>query len=354
MKILHIITSLELGGAEKLLTELIPLQKKQAQVDLLVLYDKENFFTVDSMVSKYNSKKDFRNVFEILKVIKKGEYDVVHSHLLHGQFWTALARTLDFSKERKYITTEHSTSNSRRKRWFFRYFDMALFKGYDRVVSISQAVKESLMGWLKDDRDWRYPVIENGIDLEVFHHSSPLKREEIGIMPGEIALIMVARLNRAKDHMTILRAMKILPLYYKLILAGEGETKEQIQSAVEAMGLQQRVRLLGMRTDISALFHTADIAIHSSHFEGFGITAVEAMASGIPLVASDIPGLGEVVKGGGLIFNAEDERDLAEKILSLEDESYREMVSQREIEHSKKYSLEKTADEYIELYREKL
>lgn len=354
MKILHIITSLELGGAEKLLTELIPLQKREAQVDLLVLYDRENFFQIKSMVSKYNSKKDFRNIFEIFKIIKKGNYDIVHTHLLHAQFWTALAKTLDFSKKRKYITTEHSTSNSRRGRGIFRYFDKGLFNSYHRVVCISQAVKESLMKWLEDNGEEKYPIIENGVDLKLFHEAKKLEREEIGISPGEIALIMIARLNRAKDHITLLKSLKKLPLNYKLILAGDGETKGEIQKAVEEMGLQQRVRLLGMRTDVSALFHTADIAIHSSHFEGFGITAVEAMASGIPLVASDVPGLGEVVRGGGLVFNPGDENDLTEKILSLENNEYREKISQREREQSKKYSLEKTAEEYIELYRKLL
>ncbi|MGL4732700.1 MAG: glycosyltransferase [Fusobacteriaceae bacterium] len=354
MKILHIITSLELGGAEKLLTELIPLQKREAQVDLLVLYDKENFFHLDSRVSRYNSKKSIKNVFEILRVIKKGDYDIVHAHLLHAQLWTAIARRFDFTPKRKYITTEHSTSNSRREKAIFRYFDRFLFSSYCRVVSISAAVKKSLMDWLEDERVERYPVIENGIDLKLFYKGKGLDREEIGIAQGETALIMVARLNRAKDHMTLLRAMKILPLHYKLILAGEGEKGEEIQRAIEKMGLQQRVRLLGMRTDIADLFHTADVAVHSSHFEGFGITAVEAMASGIPLIASDVPGLGEVVRGGGLLFAPGDEKELAEKIISLEDENYRKMVSEREVEHSKKYSLEKTAQEYLELYKELL
>ncbi|MGL4404020.1 MAG: glycosyltransferase [Fusobacteriaceae bacterium] len=354
MKILHIITSLELGGAEKLLTELIPLQKMEVQVDLLVLYDKKNFFHVDSMVSRYNSKKNPRNALEILRVIKKGDYDIVHAHLLHAQFWTSLARKLDFSRKRKYITTEHSTSNSRRGKSIFKYFDKFLFSSYSRVVSISPAVKKSLMDWLGDGREERYPVIENGVNLDNFYKGKGLKREEIGISPGETSLIMVARLNRAKDHITLLKALKILPLYYKLILAGEGETSEEIQRTIEKMGLQGRVRLLGMRTDIADLFHTADIAVHSSHFEGFGITAVEAMASGIPLIASDVPGLGEVVKDGGLLFSPGDEKELAEKIISLQDKDYREMVIKREKEHSKKYSLQKTVQEYLELYRELL
>ncbi|MGL4687840.1 MAG: glycosyltransferase, partial [Fusobacteriaceae bacterium] len=110
MKILHIITSLELGGAEKLLTELIPLQRLQGHiVDLLILCDKDKVFDIPCKCCKYNSKTSILNVFEILKEIKKGKYNIVHSHLVHSQIWTGLASFMDFSKKRNYITTEHST-----------------------------------------------------------------------------------------------------------------------------------------------------------------------------------------------------------------------------------------------------
>ena len=134
MKILHIITSLELGGAEKLITELIPLQKERAEVDLLVLFDRNNTFIMESMVSKYNSRRDLRNIWEIFKIIRKGKYDIVHTHLIHAQFFTGIASLLDFSKKRKYVTTEHSTSNRRRERGIFRYFDRALFSRYSDVL----------------------------------------------------------------------------------------------------------------------------------------------------------------------------------------------------------------------------
>ncbi|MGL6024307.1 MAG: glycosyltransferase family 4 protein, partial [Cetobacterium sp.] len=217
--------------------------------------------------------------------------------------------------------------------------------------SISSAVKESLVKWLEDRRDSRYPIIENGIDLNVFYNKKAIKREEIGIEEGEIGLIMVARLNRSKDHMTLLRAMKMLPSHYKLVIAGDGEKKNMLEKETKKLGLEKRVEFLGMRSDVAELFHTADIALHSSYFEGFGITAVEAMASGIPLIASDVPGLSEVVRGGGLLFAPENENDLVEKIFSLEDENHKKMVINNQYERSKKYSLEKTAHEYIEFYK---
>ena len=130
MKILHVITSLELGGAEKLLTELIPAQISLGHtVELFILSDKNAVFldnfkkkNIPVHVSKYNSIKTWKNMFEIKKCAKKGKFDIVHSHLTHGQYWTSLASRIDFGK-RIYITTEHSTSNNRREKFIFKIID---------------------------------------------------------------------------------------------------------------------------------------------------------------------------------------------------------------------------------------
>ena len=151
MKILHIITSLELGGAEKLLTELLPAQIESGHtIELMILSDINAVFKKDLeekevkiYTAKYNSKKSPLNILEINKRIKTGNYDIVHVHLVHAQYWTRMARLLDGNKNRKYLTTEHSTSNRRRNNKVLGVIDKFIFNGYDEIVSISNATEKA-------------------------------------------------------------------------------------------------------------------------------------------------------------------------------------------------------------------
>lgn len=353
MKILHIITSLELGGAEKLITDLIPLQKRNAQVDVLILYDKENVFQLDTKVSKYNSKSTYKNIFEILKIIKDGKYDIVHTHLTHAQIWTSIASLFDFSKT-KYITTEHSTSNNRRGKKIFKYLDKFIFSRYSRIICISEAVKNSLMEWIEDKREFKYSVISNGINLKNFRNAEEIDRKIFNFSVEDKILIMVSRLNPAKDHETLLKAIKNLPEKYRLLIVGEGVKEKELRDKVVELKIENRVSFLGMRNDIPSLLKMSDIAIQSSHFEGFGITAVEAMASGLPLIASDVPGLRDVVEGAGILFEKGNDIELVQKIVELEDEDFKKEIIKKQKERSEKYSLEVTCKEYIKSYEEVL
>ncbi|MGL5123809.1 MAG: glycosyltransferase [Fusobacteriaceae bacterium] len=354
MKILHIITSLELGGAEKLLTELIPQQRLQGHtVDLFLLYDKNKVFDISYDCSKYNSKTSVLNIFEILKKIKKGKYNIVHSHLTHSQIWTGLARLIDFSKKRNYVTTEHSTSNNRRKNNCFKYLDKFIFSRYKKIICISEAVKVSLINWLEtNDKKEKYVVIENGVNLDYLKQLKPLDRKKFNLKNEDIIVTMVSRLDGSKDHETLLKAMTLLPKIYKLLIVGMGEREKKLKELVKLLKIEKRVQFLGLRKDIGEIFKTSNIAVQSSYYEGFGLTSVEAMACGIPLLASDVPGLSDVVRGGGILFSLGNSLELAKKILSLENEIYKNEIIEKEIIKSEKYSIKVSCIKYLNTYEE--
>ncbi|MGL6064070.1 MAG: glycosyltransferase [Fusobacteriaceae bacterium] len=354
MKILHIITSLELGGAEKLLTELIPLQRLQGHtVELLILYDRHKVFDMPYKCCKYNSKTSILNVFEILKEIRKGKYNIVHSHLVHSQIWTGLASLMDFSRKRSYVTTEHSTSNNRREKLIYKYLDKFIFSRYKKVICISEAVKVSLINWLgiKNPKK-KYVIIENGVNIDYLRQLKPISRENFNLKNEDIIITMVSRLEKAKDHETLLKAMTLLPKIYKLLIVGEGEREAELKELVKNLKIEKRVQFLGMRQNIGEIFKTSNIAVQSSYFEGFGITAVEAMACGVPLIASDVPGLNDVVRGGGILFSLGNSLELAKKILSLENEVYKNEIREKELIKSEYYSLKISCDKYLSLYKE--
>lgn len=356
MKILHVITSLELGGAEKLLTELLPAQKKLGHdIELMILSDINAVFKkdleekeIEIYVSKYNSKKSPLNIFEINKKIKAGNYDIVHVHLVHAQYWTRMARLLDNNKNRKYLTTEHSTSNRRRSNKILGMIDKFIFNGYDEIVSISHATENSLYDWIGGEKE-KYAVIPNGIDLSIFENSIPIPRNEIGAEEGDIILMMVSRFHQSKNQKGAAEALEYLPEKYKMIFVGDGVLEEDVKKHVKEKKLESRVKFLGKRKDIPKLLKTADIIIQFSFFEGFGMTAVEGMATGRPVIASNVPGLADVVEGGGIIC-PNDSKELAKIILSLEDKKLYNHTAEMCLEKSKKYSIENSAEEYIKLY----
>lgn len=360
MKILHIITSLELGGAEKLLVDIVNLQREKGEdVDVLVLFDKKNVFTLDSITSKYNSKTSYKNIFEILSIIKKGKYNIVHTHLTHAQFWTALASYLDFTqffksgqKKRRYITSEHSTYNNRRDKKIFKIVEKVFYKRYSKVICITKAVQDSLIKWLEDKKVERYPIIDNGVNLSAFKNATPILREKIGVEDKDRVLVMAARLNKAKDHETLLHAMTLLPKKYKLLLVGEGDKREELEKLGAELRLGDRVKFLGVRIDIPNILKASDIAVQSSHYEGFGLAAVEAMAAGIPIIGSDVDGLRDTIGDAGILFDHGDFKGLAKKILAVDALKEKNEILEKQRKRSEEYSLEKSVDKYLKLYRE--
>lgn len=361
MKILHIITSLELGGAERLLTELVPFQKNRGHfVKVMILSDNGAVFKkeledrgIEVVVAKSNSIKSFGNILSISKEIKKENYDIVHAHLVHAQYWTRLARLLDSNKKRKYITTEHSTSNRRRNSKLMRLIDRFVFGGYDKIVSISEATEKSLKDWLGRD-DKTFEIVHNGIDIKEFQNVQPYSKSELGLKDEDYILMMVSRFHESKNQKGVVEALMWLPVKYKLVFVGDGKLEESVKEYCQEKNLTSRVRFLGMRKDIPRLLKTADIVIQYSFFEGFGITAIEGMASGKPVIASDVPGLSQVVEGAGYLVDVNDSKELAKTILSMRGEGIYEELSKKSLERSEKYTIDWCANNYLKLYEREL
>ena len=121
------------------------------------------------------------------------------------------------------------------------------------------------------------------------------------------------------------------------------------------LGLQKRVLFLGIRTDVARLLKTASVSIVSSHWEGFGLAAVEGMAVMKPVIATNVPGLSNVVKGAGILFEKGNEKELASKINELlNDQYYYNAVAEAGFERAKQYDINSMVDKLIGSYRRML
>lgn len=361
MKILHVINNLTSGGAEKMVLELIRLQhKNQLRADILVLNEKNAVYNSSDLpgtcrmwISKTGSGNfNIRHFFCIKRHIR--DYDIIHVHLFPSQYWVALALAATREKP-PVITTEHSTFNRRMKFPVLRAIERWVFSAFDKIVAISPATKSALQQWLGME-DGRLITISNGISLELYKNALPyedLSEISLNLQKGDHLLIMTGRFSEAKDHMTLLKALRLLPERYKLLLVGEGILQQACEAYCDRENIRNRVIFLGFRKDVPRLLKTCSISILSSHWEGFGLSAVEAMAAGIPVIASDVPGLKEIVAQAGVLFEAGNEKDLAAKILHLTaDISHREAITAAQDARAAMYTMENTFKEYLSVYKE--
>ena len=120
---------------------------------------------------------------------------------------------------------------------------------------------------------------------------------------------------------------------------------------VESLRLKKRVTFLGWRNDIASILKASDIYVHSTHSEGFGIAACEAMATGLPVVASNVPALAQVVQGAGVLFPPGNHAELAQRLSELiASPELRRKMSQASIQRARQFSIEHTVDAYVQLY----
>lgn len=357
MKILHIINSLHIGGAEKLVVDTLPLFEEKGIVTDLALLNAEKTPFYEKLMQNFKgrvygfSSGSVYNplyIFRLIPLLKK--YDIIHAHLFPVQYFLVLAKILSFSKT-KLIFTEHSTGNRRMQNPKFKWIEQMVYRYYSKIICITQEVKDELKRCLQISEE-KMKVVHNGINIKQIKECVSYKKEDFGFSLQEKLLVMVAGFRTEKDQDTLIKCVKILPKNYKLILVGDGERRPILENLIKEENLQDRVSLLGIRNDVISIIKMCDVAILSSHWEGFGLAAAEAMACGIPTIASDVKGLNKVVENGGLLFEKGDIEDLKNKILSLEDKDLYQSISQKGQRKSQQYDIEKMVENLLCIYKE--
>lgn len=363
MKILHVINRLSVSnGAAVLLTDLATYQKRQGdKVDVAVLRRVQPSY--EEAIKKQGCRlwalgKENSSPFHPRLLVRLGRlirhYDVVHIHLFPALYWAVFARML-YCPRCKLIATIHNISDHRQEKKWLQPLERFVYKHYDYLVAISEPVADMLRGrnCCKDDH---VVTICNGVDIIRFREAQPISRKLLGISDKKAVLVIqVARFMYEKDQKTLLRALALLPEYYQGVFVGDGVLLEEHKRYAAALHLGTRVHFLGARGDVPALLKASDIVVMSSHFEGFGLVAVEGMATGKPVIASDVPGLAEVVSGAGLLFPPHDEKKLASLLRRLgEEPAFYDEVCQRCTDRAEQYNIDRMGERYETLYKKSL
>jgi glycosyltransferase involved in cell wall biosynthesis len=253
----------------------------------------------------------------------------------------------------KIIYTEHSTNNRRRKKLVFRVLDKLIYRQYDKIITIADEVDQNLKNHLGFNPS-RFELINNGVDVKLFHEAKPYSKKDFFTDDDKI-MIQVSNFRPAKDQITVIKALEYLPKNTKLLLVGEGDLIVVCQDLVKELKLEDRVAFLGVRMDVPRLLKTADIVVMSSIYEGMSLASIEGMASGKAFVASNVPGLREIVNGAGILFEKGNEKQLANEILKLlSDSEYYNLTANKCYQLANEYDIGKMIDSYIRTYNENI
>lgn len=315
---------------------------------------------VDLVCLNRKPGRDYRVSWRLAKEARKRKIDVLHAHQYSPFFYAALAKPLLWPRMPKLILTEHGRHYpdivAPKRRAFNRLI-------LDRLADAVNACCAFSAKALRDNDGFagaRIEVIENGIEAENYGPAADIASQKLkmGLDPSRRYLIHVARHHPVKDQATLLKgfaaAAKAFP-DVDLLMVGDGPLRSELESLAESLGIWHRVQFLGIRRDIPELLRAAEAFALTSVSEAASLTLLEAMASGLPAIVTDVGGNGEIVREGqeGLLFPRGDAEGCANAIRRLfGDPLFAKRLGtaarQRVLE---KYRLEQTIDAYHRLYQ---
>lgn len=377
MRVLFVINSLGAGGAERSLAEmLVPLSKAGVE-PVVACFDRRQEGSAEEVLAAgfdvrfLAARRMPARIRELRKLIRALRPDVVHTTLFEADVAGRLAAVgtgvpvLTSLVNTTYDPVRRGDPNIRAAAlgayrvvdgWTARHLTAHLH-------AITQAVKDSAVATLGIPAE-RVTVIERGRDPgRLGTPGAPRRRSArlgLGLADDDEVLVNVARHEYQKGQATLLEAMAVLaPRRPRLVLlqAGrQGHASEDLHRLAGRLALGDRVRLLGHRTDVPELLAAADLFVFPSLYEGLGGAVVEAMALGLPVVASDLPALREVVEPGrnALLVPRESPEALADAISRLLDDDgrRRDFAARSRQIFEQRFTLGPSADRMVALYGE--
>lgn len=361
MKIMLLITGLEMGGAERQVCDLADRFISEGHQILLVSLTGNAINRPQSSYIKLvelNMKKNIFNFIfayrQLRKLINEFRPDIVHSHMIHANLFARLLRMS--SRIPRLICTAHSTNEGSKYRMLaYRMTDWLC----DINTNVSQeAVNVSIRR--KATTENKIIHVSNGIDVDSFIHNIASRerlRAKLGLANNTPLLLAVGRLTAAKDYPNLLSAFSKLLAFYEgiqLAIIGIGEEQDKLVDMIMELGLTERIHLLGLQRNINEWMSAADIYVMSSAWEGMPLVLLEAMACERVVVATDCGGVKEVLGDAGILVPAKNSEALAaamNQALSLDPITARKLGAQAREHVIRNYSLDAVAAKWIDLYK---
>jgi glycosyltransferase involved in cell wall biosynthesis len=346
MKALHVHRIRGIGGSERHLLTLLPALAERGVEPVLVGLDDpawsaDDFYGALRVPAvRIRSPRDLDPLL-LVRLARELRADVVHTHLVHADVYGGIAAKVRGSR---LVSTKHNDDPFRRGA--FRYVERGLARLADGVVTITDSLR-------------RFTIDQVGISaskVETIHYGLDDLPEAWGVnaddaVPGGARVALaVSRLTAQKGIDVAIRALASLPEDVVLVVLGEGPERAALERLTRELGVEHRVFLLGRVPDVAAWLRRADVFVHPARWEGFGLAVLEAMLAGLPVVATNVSSLPELVVDGetGLLVPADDAAALAAAVSSALE---RPGLGRAGLERGRaEFSVARMADRHVALY----
>ncbi len=366
MDICFLINQLAPGGAPRLLLDIAKYVEDKREYSITVCYVEGDdalataFRDVGASVVSFNAdfKFDPRALYRLYRFFSSNSFDIVHAHLPYSQILARLG-TLN-GDSTTILSTQHDFP--RRYHPVTRTLERLTRGRDDATIAVSKAVEQSfrdqspLFG-----KPATWETIYNGVDVSSFAKAveqtdERALRDSHGIPQTADVILSVGRFTPPKAQSDLIHSMETVRSTHPnahLVLVGWGPLRDELKSLVESRELTDRVSIVGPADPVEPYYAIGDVFALSSVSESFGIVLVEAMAAGLPVVSTDIPGANEVVKNGetGYLVSPSSPSELAEAISRVfkSDEPYGTRGYERALST---FDIERTAELHLSLYEE--
>jgi glycosyltransferase involved in cell wall biosynthesis len=303
--------------------------------------------------------RDWRVAWRLAREIRLRRIEVLHAHQYTPFFYAALARLLSLGRPRL-ILTEHGRHypdvvSSKR-----RILNRLVLDRLASAVNACCSFSAQSLGRLDGFAPKRIEVIENGIELSRYTHPPDRKtlREKLGLELHRRYIANVARFHPVKDQTMLLRAFAGVASQSSdvdLLLVGDGPLRGELEALTVELNLRERVRFLGIRSDVPEILAAVDVFALTSVSEAASLTLLEAMASGLPVVVTAVGGNPEIVREEreGLLVPRGDASATTAALLRLlnDSEASARMGAAGRARVKERYQLDQTVSTYYQLYQ---
>lgn len=323
----------------------------------------DNQYDVDIRRSPF-SLKNIKAYKQLKRIINQGNYDIIHVHTPMGAVLGRLAAIGARKNGTKVIYTAHGFhffKGAPMINWILYYpIEKFLARWTDALVTINEEdYNRAIRHHLSSGKIYHIDGI--GVNLEKFHPISQERKKQIrdalGLKQDNFVGLYVAQFIKRKNHEFIIESLseilKEIP-NFMMVFAGSGETFEYCKNRAKELGVSDVIKFLGGRSDIPDLCGMSDLHVSASKQEGQGINNIEAMATGCPLVISNIRGHRDVCVHGrnGFLYDLDKPQEFADYVIKIaQDDKLRSELSANNIKDAHKFSIEREVEEMAKIYK---
>lgn len=356
MKILQVIPYFCFGGAEVMCESLTyALGREGHSVSVVCLYDwhtpiSERMEAAGVRI-QYLDKKlglDLSMIPKLAKIMRREQPDVVHSHLDTIKYTVAAAKLAGI---RRCVHTVHSLADKEAEGLLQKWINKLYFTcRWSTPVALSPEVRDTIVSFYHLPSK-RVPVIYNGVDL------GRCMCKETYSIGDTITLLHIGRFHPVKNHAGLLQAFQSILKAYpqcRLNLLGDGELLEQTKELAKELGISEQVSFLGNQSNVYPHLQKADVFLLTSLYEGIPMTLIEAMGTGLPIVATNVGGVPDLLHDGksGLLVPCNPEAIAQACIKLLSDETLRSQLGMEARKESTNFDAKNMACQYVHVYNQ--